>query len=321
MAVPKVQMPWYYSLEHHCGLQRTTNGRGAYLALLGQYMGEDYRAVLLKKAETTLANIRFDGRSKNWTFDRFISKLRESFIDLGPNDQLSERRKVNKLMSAWQVPALMHVDTTIQATPQYREDFDASVNFLANQLATLTTKNGPNNRTVAYTSTESSGDKPRDSKRSGGKWQNPKKKNKSQVPAKKNTAAKFTKKNPGAYIPSKEWKKLTDEQKEAARTARSADGIPSRSLRTITRTLARTTIGHQEPMDVDDHESMDTDDEKSVNTQDSPRVGAFTQILPPPADNPTMPPPLPRTLLVAPKVRQLVTTQRVATYAQTPAQS
>ena len=42
--------------------------------------------------------LRFDNRSKNFTFDTFIDRMRECFIDMGPNDQMTETRKVSKLV-------------------------------------------------------------------------------------------------------------------------------------------------------------------------------------------------------------------------------
>ena len=42
---------------------RSNNGRGAFLALLGAYMGNDIKRLLMKKAEATLAIAIYDGLS------------------------------------------------------------------------------------------------------------------------------------------------------------------------------------------------------------------------------------------------------------------
>ena len=73
--------------------QRTMDGRSAYLRLHRQVYGEDARALLLEKAQNKLDKLRFDNRSKNFTFDTFIDRMRECFIDMGPNDQMTETRK------------------------------------------------------------------------------------------------------------------------------------------------------------------------------------------------------------------------------------
>ena len=64
--------------------QRTTDGRSAYLRLHRQVCGEDARALLLEKAQNKLDKLRFDNRSKNFTFDAFIDRMRECFIDMAP---------------------------------------------------------------------------------------------------------------------------------------------------------------------------------------------------------------------------------------------
>ena len=50
---------------------------------------------------------------------------------------------------------------------------------------------------------------------------------------KKNSSNKFSSGNPGAYIPTSEWRKLTEEQKAEARKARQKDGIPTRKVGAI----------------------------------------------------------------------------------------
>ena len=97
--------------------------------------GEDARALLLEKAQNKLDKLRFDNRSKNFTFDTFIDRMRECFIDMGPNDQMTETRKVSKLMAAWQVPSLLRLNAIVQSNPQYKHDFEATVTFLSGQLS------------------------------------------------------------------------------------------------------------------------------------------------------------------------------------------
>ena len=76
-------------------------------------------------------------KSRNFPFETFVARLREAFEHMGRDNQLSEERKVNKLLDAWNVPALSHLDATIQNDPNLRASFDNAVNFLANQLSGL----------------------------------------------------------------------------------------------------------------------------------------------------------------------------------------
>ena len=48
--------------------QRSNNGRGAFMALLGAYMGDDVKRLLMKRAENILAAAIYDGKSKIFTF-------------------------------------------------------------------------------------------------------------------------------------------------------------------------------------------------------------------------------------------------------------
>ena len=221
--------------------ERTKNGRAAYLALKGQFLGADAKALALKRAEKTLQHIRFDGRSKNWTFNKFIGRLREAFLDMGPDNELSEERKVNKLMQAWQVQSLQHLHATVSATPRYKGNFDACVNFLSEQLTSIQLMNdGPGRNINSVTQTIegnnkqlneikaqlSSLKKHLDEKKSG----NNSKKN----TPKKNKESKYNPSNPGAYVPKEEWDKMTEEQKAKARASRNEQGIKTRKLASIT---------------------------------------------------------------------------------------
>ena len=262
----------------------TTDGRGAYLALLGQFMGEDVKQHLLSTAERTLASLRFDNRNRNWTFDKFIGKLRGAFIDLGNTVTMTEQWKVYKLMQAWQVSGLMHLNAIVTSTPRYSDSFDNTVNFLATQLTALKLMNGPLNRNISAGHTTTTTRTPKGPRKGKGK-------DKDKTPAyKQKAAAKFQSKDPKAYVSSEAWKKMTDEEKAAAREARRAAGIPTRSI-----SVGATKSTKQQPT-----VEIDSDDEtvESGNTQGTdptPRIAAQ--------------------LLVSPKVKRLETTQRLSTYS------
>ena len=64
---------------------------------------------------------------------------------MGPNDQWTDTRKVTKLMAAWQVPSLMHLNSIVQSNREYKHDFEATVTYLSGQLAhqQMKTAGGP----------------------------------------------------------------------------------------------------------------------------------------------------------------------------------
>ena len=95
--------------------QKSNNGIGAFMALLGAYMGDDIKRLLMKRAENTLAAAIFDDKSKVWTFIRHAGRLRESFEDMDASGQvLTEETKVNKLLSSFQYEPLKHLSTMIE---------------------------------------------------------------------------------------------------------------------------------------------------------------------------------------------------------------
>ena len=163
----------------------TTQGRSAYLALLGTYMGADVSQVLLRRAEEFLTRASFDGRSKNFTFDKFIGKLRQAFNDLGEENQMSERRKVEKLVSAFQVPNLQHLDAMVTGDPARANNFEVAVTFIAGQMATQRNKNVTgHSRGLAEVDTG------------------------------------FNVNNPGKYLSQRVWKGLNEEERAAVWKAR-----------------------------------------------------------------------------------------------------
>ena len=287
----------------------TRNGRSAFLALLGQFMGADAKALLLKKAERVLDTITFDGRNRNWTFIKFVGKLRESFLDLGPDNQLSEQRKVNKLMQAWQVQSLQHLRATVSATPRYKNNFDACVYFLSEQLTSLQLMNGgPGRNVAAVTKNEAqvSNKQLQDLQvqikslqmrlkdKKGGK-------DPSKVPAKKDKSNKFDPNNPSAYVPKKVWMSLSKEEQKLAREARSNKGIPTRQVASVLTKRKKP----KQPAD-----------EMEVETGNQPDKVPPSLLKSPPPSNPSGLPPLPAGILKPPSIGALKTSQRDATYSK-----
>ena len=90
-------------------------------------MGNDVRRQLLKRAETTLVHAVYDGKSKNWPFQKHISRLRECVDDLeASGNVLSEEMKVNKLMNTFSYLPLSHLQSTTESHALYSVNFDAS---------------------------------------------------------------------------------------------------------------------------------------------------------------------------------------------------
>ena len=291
---------------------RNNNGRGAYLSILSQIYGDDVKALMLNQADKKLERIYYDGRSRNYTFDTFIDQMRECFIDMG-DDEWSEQRKVNKLMAAWKVPALVHLNGIVQATATYKNSFENTVVFLAGQLshhqmknhatpgrnvsAATTIKDSPDNSQSRGSNSPSKRELIRQLKAVQAQLKGKSGKGSGKKPPhKKNQASKFDPKNAGAYIPPHEWRKLTDEQKAAARKARAEQGIPTRSAGTVTRSAGAVNSSVRTIGEVIHESSSQPQGLTTPATLRGPGVTAT---------------PLPPSILRAPSVRTFCTTQRV----------
>ena len=121
-------------------------------------------------------------------------------------------------------------------------------------------------------------------------------------PHKVNKQAKFNRNNPGAHIPAAEWKKLTDEQKEAARKAREKDGIPSRRTNATVETEEKRTLNAMTIRELRELLVQGTDDDDSVPEDSPPRKLVPVTTAHPPH------------LLQSPLPRPLVTTQQQVAY-------
>ena len=111
--------------------ERALNGRAAFRALMAQYLGADLMALLAKEADAFVNNALFDGKSRNFTFDKFIGKFREAFLHMEHDQPMSEMRKVSKLMDAWGVDGLKHLPAIVNSVPTYNSNFYRTVTFLA----------------------------------------------------------------------------------------------------------------------------------------------------------------------------------------------
>ncbi len=212
------------------------DGYSAYQALKGVYLGGDVEMTLRQQADNTLSTIRYDGRNKNFSFQNFVERCKQAFEDMGPNDQPSGARKVEKLLNGFQYPGLSYCRGIIESNPRYKNDFDASVNYIAGQIAGLKALNGaPNQRALAAleqapTLAAVETDKKPAAKPSKGGKKSPDKKAKRTKP--KN---KYNKKDPGAYVSGKVWRSMSkDEQELARQKRREAGGTPGRSISGVT---------------------------------------------------------------------------------------
>ena len=118
--------------------ERSGGGKQAFLALIALYLGSDVMELLMKEAEAGLNTITFDGNSKNFDFAKYVAKLKQCFIDL--DREVSDSYKIRKLMDSLNVSALGNIHPIIKGSEQCRNDFEATIVYIQDQLAALATK-------------------------------------------------------------------------------------------------------------------------------------------------------------------------------------
>ena len=263
----------------------TANGRAAHRALRNHYMGEDIQQTLRTKADTVLKHSKFDGRSRNYTLDKHINRFRQAFIDLGPDDQPTEKRKVEWFLNSWQVPGKDHLTSTVRRDPLLKADFDATCDWLMLEMAQPENKNAvptSNSRSVAAMETDTKSDSKSKSrfrsKFKGKPRRGRKDKSKFDRPGKK----KYNQSDPAAWVTAEAWKKMTKEEQQAARDKRREQGIPTRNVSGITshRNVSAASANVQFGED-SEQLSFDSDDSpKETKQHTTVRVATLSQLQP-----------------------------------------
>ena len=206
--------------------QKKRNGREAYIALKGHYLGVSFVAKTISDATTDLKNIFYTGKSRNFDFETFCGKLNKAFTDLSDNGQVyTEQMKVQMLLTATQDPLLEHAKLKVLGDNELLHDYSGTISYLKIALNSCSNhlKSSRNisvlNRGGRQTGTGGNrGSGGRGGGRGGrfgragrgggrGKGQGP--------------ADKYDPKDPGRSLTTKAWKEITDEQRATAREARS----------------------------------------------------------------------------------------------------
>jgi len=83
---------WVSSFARH------ENGRAAYQALRTHYLGDSSVVRMVTKADSTIETLFWDGRSKNYTLEKFFEQLNKAYSDLDEHGEpMAETKKVRRL--------------------------------------------------------------------------------------------------------------------------------------------------------------------------------------------------------------------------------
>jgi hypothetical protein len=112
-------------------------------------MGTDFVNKVKLHADSQLETLNWNGKAKNFTWDKFISRLTSAFADLADNDEpKSDNEKVRRLLRAITDPTLNVAKAVVQGEPRYADNFEAAVAYLSGQLTSAEATNVSNRRNI-----------------------------------------------------------------------------------------------------------------------------------------------------------------------------
>jgi len=113
----------------------TRNGRAAWMALLAYYEGSAARDRVKEAAYAAIANAKYHGEKKKFSFETYVNIHQEAYQDLRQNDEIiPEDKRVRDLLTGIKDTSLNAAKQTIMAMPTLRADFAATVAHLATSL-------------------------------------------------------------------------------------------------------------------------------------------------------------------------------------------
>jgi hypothetical protein len=138
--------------------ERTKDGRSAYLAFKRHYLGDSYGKRLRATADHTLNVTYFDGKSRSFTYERYVETLKSAFSDLeASGETVDEGRKVRIFLQGLVDSRLQVAKSQVLATASLGDTYDNAVNFISQFLderrSYAGTERGPQQRNVSSMTT------------------------------------------------------------------------------------------------------------------------------------------------------------------------
>jgi hypothetical protein len=111
---------------------RTKDGRGAWLAMYSHYEGDSFRNRSKDEAYAILDGIHYEGKCKSFTFENFIERHNECFLELArQNEPVYKDKKVQDFLNCINAPELQAAIQTMRASPMMHVTFQEAANFIA----------------------------------------------------------------------------------------------------------------------------------------------------------------------------------------------
>lgn len=117
----------------------TSNGRAAWLSLKAHFEGESYRNRNVEEAYSTLEGLHYEGERRGFTFEKFVEKHNEAYLELERYDEpVLESKKVRDFLRRIHSPELTAAVQQVKASPALSADFQQAVNFIALSVVPIT---------------------------------------------------------------------------------------------------------------------------------------------------------------------------------------
>ena len=111
-------------------------------------MGTGVTRTTNASAEKILANTRYDGRNKSWTFDKVVTRLNEAFDDSAL--EWDDTQKVIKLLYCITDQLLLPVKLSIRANEALRIDYPSTVAYILEQITMMGHESNSSRNIGAY---------------------------------------------------------------------------------------------------------------------------------------------------------------------------
>ena len=128
--------------------EKTKDGHGGYLAGKKHALGPGVNRTINANAEKILANTRYDGRNKSWTFDKVVTRLNEAFDDSAL--EWDDTQKVIKLLDCITDQLLLPVKLSIRANDALRIDYPSTVAYILEQITMMGHESNSSRNIGAY---------------------------------------------------------------------------------------------------------------------------------------------------------------------------
>jgi hypothetical protein len=117
---------------------RASDGQAAWLALISHFKGDSYRNRNVEDAYSALERIHYEGERKGFTFEKFVEKHNEAFLELSRyGEPVLETKKVRDFLSRINTPELVAAKQQVRATPTLLANIQDAANFIALSVTPL----------------------------------------------------------------------------------------------------------------------------------------------------------------------------------------